>query len=70
MLEKTVSKGTDDAYYMLEAKREADSDYLSKADIEALDCSIAETEPFLMGSCVQNRMVKNGAVPISKQDAK
>ena len=27
---------------MLEAKREADSDYLSKADIEALDCSIAE----------------------------
>lgn len=42
MLEKTVSKGTDDAYYMLEAKREADSDYLSKADIEALDCSIAE----------------------------
>lgn len=42
MLEKTVSKGTDDAYYMLEAKREANSDYLSKADIEALDCSIAE----------------------------
>mgnify|MGYP002673700220 CR=1 FL=1 len=42
MLEKTVSKGADDAYYMLEAKRNADSDYLSKADIEALDHSIAE----------------------------
>ena len=34
----------DDAYcdQDLEAKRESDSDYLSKADIEALDCSIAE----------------------------
>lgn len=42
MLDNTVSKGADDAYYMLEAKRNADSDYLSKADIEALDRSIAE----------------------------
>lgn len=42
MLEQTVSKGTDDAYYMMEAKRNADLDYLSKADIDALDCSIAE----------------------------
>ena len=33
MLEKNVSKGADDAYYMLEAKRNADMDYLSKADI-------------------------------------
>ena len=42
MLEKTVAKGADDAYYMLEAKRDADLDYLSKADIEALDQSIEE----------------------------
>ena len=42
MLDNTVSKGADDAYYMLKAKRNADSDYLSKADIEALDRSIAE----------------------------
>ena len=42
MLEKTVSKGTDDAYYMLEAKRDADLEYLSKADIEALDYSISD----------------------------
>ncbi|WP_288745339.1 Panacea domain-containing protein [uncultured Prevotella sp.] len=42
MLDKTVAKGTDDAYYMLEAKRDADLDYLSKADIEALDQSIEE----------------------------
>lgn len=42
MLEKNVAKGTDDAYYMLEAKRKADMDYLSKADIEALDKSISE----------------------------
>ena len=42
MLDNTVSKGADDAYYMLEAKRNADSDYLSKADIEALDRSITE----------------------------
>ena len=32
-----MSKGADDAYYMLEAKRNADLDYLSKAEIEALD---------------------------------
>ena len=42
MLEKNVSKGADDAYYMLEAKRNADMDYLSKADIEALNNSISE----------------------------
>lgn len=40
MLSEGVSKGRDDAYYMLEAKRHADMDYLSKADIEALDASI------------------------------
>ncbi len=42
MLETNVSKGTDDAYYMLEAKRNADLDYLSKAEVEALDNSISE----------------------------
>ena len=42
MIETCVSKGTDDAYYMLEAKRQADDEYLSKADIEALDKSIFE----------------------------
>lgn len=42
MLKESVSKGADDAYYMLEAKRKANMDYLSEADIKALDCSIAE----------------------------
>lgn len=42
MLDESVSKGKDDAYYMLEAKREADEEYLSKADIEVLDESISE----------------------------
>lgn len=42
MLEKDVSNGTYDAYYMLEARRKADLDYLSKADVEALDNSISE----------------------------
>ena len=34
--EKNVSKGADDAYYMLEAKRNADMDYLSKVDIASV----------------------------------
>ena len=34
LLDETVAKGTDDAYYMLEAKRDADLDYLSKADYD------------------------------------
>ena len=42
MLNSCVSKGADDAYYMLEARRKADDDYLSKADVEALDKSISE----------------------------
>lgn len=42
MFENGISKGTDDAYYMLSAKRKADEDYLSKADIEVLDKSISE----------------------------
>ena len=42
MINNSVSKGTDDAYYMLEAKRESNNDYLSKADIEVLDKSIRE----------------------------
>ena len=44
LLNQSVSKGTDDAYYMLEAKRIADNDYLSKADLEALDRSIKENK--------------------------
>ena len=42
MIGDCISKGTDDAYYMLEARREANKDYLSKSDIEALDKSIRE----------------------------
>lgn len=42
MLEKDVSKGTADAYYMLSARRDADLDYLSRSDIDVLDASIAE----------------------------
>lgn len=42
MLDESISKGTNDAYYMLEAKREPDKTYLSKADIEELDESISE----------------------------
>lgn len=42
LLNQNVQKGTDDAYYMLEAKRETDMDYLSKADKESLDKSIFE----------------------------
>lgn len=42
ILNSNIQKGTDDAYYMLEAKREADFDYFSKADLEVLDKSISE----------------------------
>lgn len=49
MLDKVVLKGTDDAHYMLEAKREADTDYLSRADIEALDNSISENNTLSYG---------------------
>ena len=42
ILNEGMQKGTDDAYFMLEAKRDADMDYLPKADIEALDKSISE----------------------------
>lgn len=42
MINSSISKGTDDAYYMLEANRQPDVEYLSKADIEALDKSICE----------------------------
>lgn len=49
MLKNNVSKGADDAYYMLEAKRNADLDYLSKADIEALDNSISENAKLSYG---------------------
>lgn len=42
MLERSVSKGAVEAYHMLEAKRNADLEYLSKADIEVLNKSISE----------------------------
>lgn len=48
MIDSVVVKGNEDAYYMLDAKREADTDYLSQSEIEELDKSIAEnaTLPF------------------------
>lgn len=42
MLDSSIYKGADDAYYMLQAKRDADNEYLSKADIEVLDKSISD----------------------------
>ena len=42
MLLNALDKGTDDAYYMLVAKRPADTDYLSKSELEALDKSIIQ----------------------------
>lgn len=42
MIEESIAKGNDDAYYMLTAKREADMDYLSNADVEEIDKSIEE----------------------------
>lgn len=42
MIETSIAKGNDDAYYMLTAKREANMEYLSNADIEEIDRSIQE----------------------------
>ena len=42
MINTSVEKGNDDAYYMLTAKREADLDYLSKSELESLDKSISD----------------------------
>ncbi len=42
MIGEAIAKGNDDAYYMLTAKREADMEYLSKADIEEIDKSIKD----------------------------
>lgn len=42
MIDRVVVKGKDDAYYMLAAKREANTDYLSISEIEELDKSIDE----------------------------
>jgi len=42
MVNESIAKGNDDAYYMLVAKREADMDYLSAADVEEIDRSIKE----------------------------
>lgn len=48
MIDRVVVKGNEDAYYMLAAKREANTDYLSTSEIEELNKSIAEnaTMPF------------------------
>ncbi|MDO4160912.1 MAG: Panacea domain-containing protein [Prevotellaceae bacterium] len=40
MIDKCIAKGNDDAYYFLTAKRDADLDYLSKADMEEIDEAI------------------------------
>lgn len=42
MINKAVVKGTDDSYYMLAAKREANIDYLSVTELAELDRSIEE----------------------------
>lgn len=42
MIEESIAKGNEDTYYVLTAKRKADMDYLSKADIEEIDKSIIE----------------------------
>lgn len=42
MIQDSIAKGNEDAYYMLVAKREADMDYLSDADIEEIDKSIKD----------------------------
>lgn len=50
MLEESVDKGSADAYYMLSARRAADMDYLSKAEVEALDKSIKENASLSYGA--------------------
>ncbi len=42
MIRDSIAQGDEDAYYMMTAKREADMDYLSNADIEVIDQSIKE----------------------------
>ena len=42
MIEDSAAKGNEDAYYMQTAKRAADMDYLSKAEIEEIDKAIKE----------------------------
>lgn len=42
MIDSVIIKGNEDAYYMLAAKREANTDYLSNSEIEELNKSIAE----------------------------
>lgn len=70
MIDNCVSKGTDDAYYMLEAKRQADDEYLSKADIEALDKSIIENVNLPYGELRANHMAKNGSVLMPNKGVK
>lgn len=42
MIQNSIDKGNEDAYYMLTARREADMEYLSHADLEEIDKSIKE----------------------------
>lgn len=42
MIDESIAKGNEDAYYMLTAKRNAYMDYLSNADVEEIDKSIKE----------------------------
>lgn len=49
ILNDAIQNGTDDAYFMLESKRDADMDYLSKADVESLDKSISENAQLSYG---------------------
>lgn len=42
MIDQVIIKGNDDAYYMWSSKRQANIDYLSRAEIEELDKAIAE----------------------------
>lgn len=42
MIQDSIAKGNEDAYYMLTARREADMDYLSAAEVEEIDRSIRE----------------------------
>ena len=42
MINQSIVKGSDDADYMLSARREANTDYLSRSEIEELNKSIEE----------------------------
>lgn len=56
MLDASITYGTDDSYYFLTAKREADTEYLSKAEMEELDKSIRENAYMPYGKLRENHM--------------